>query len=103
MLIDIARSFLVVDPAVPIADPATERRKPCLCQGCAASASARRPFRYRDSLTMPMSGRCVLADFRWCPTKLAVISLSNHVPYEFPALGVGVLRWLPWHWTTVLD
>jgi hypothetical protein len=50
-----------------------------------------------------MSGRFVLADFRWCPTKLSVISLSNHVPYESPVLGVGVLRWLPWHGTTVLD
>ena len=42
-----------------MAEPATERRKPGLCQVGAASARARRPFRFRDGngrLCQPDSG-----------------------------------------------
>jgi len=35
-----------------------------------------------------MSGRLVLAGFRWCLTKLSVIALSNHVPYEVSRAGL---------------
>jgi hypothetical protein len=43
----------------PYADPATERRKPCLCQGCAASARARRPFGDRSPIPNCKATRAV--------------------------------------------
>jgi transposase-like protein len=43
-----SRPRQVVSLRCPQADPATERRKPCLCQVGAASARARRPLSYRD-------------------------------------------------------
>src|SRR5674476_160313 len=42
---------VVTVTGVAVEDPATERRKPGLCQVGAASARVRRPFVYRDSLS----------------------------------------------------
>jgi hypothetical protein len=41
---------------VPLTDPATERRKPSLCRVGTASARARTPFVYRDSLSCRIEG-----------------------------------------------
>jgi len=52
---------------------------------------------------VPMSGRLVLADFRGAPPSCRWSRWANTCPYESPVLGFGVLRWLPWHRSALLD
>jgi hypothetical protein len=65
----------------PHAAPCTERRKPCLCQVCAASACARVPFRYR-TVALRDRGRCQ-------PTVVSLTNDRSALRHVLACLGLG--------------